>query len=487
MTFPKNPHLSVILPVKNGLPHLKNAVEGMCAQTYTNFTLIVQDGLSTDGSLEYLRSVKAPFAIDIVSEHDGSLTIGYSRAMKRATGDLLVPAACDEVFDKDAFEQYVSWYQERPDAVFIYGGSAILTDDIARGEMRQVFQPPEFNFVDYVLQKMCPTAAGAYNRRVLGDALYLDESLKTCPDFELITRLALCFGSDKIITKRAITMSARGDDASMSFRPEAHMQFVRDKTTVIDRLMNGPLAPRFKQYFRNDFVFNLHRASAAAVYAIEGDTPNYAMHILEAEKCLPHTEELGRIAHQSRYLNWNEMAGGIEAIAAPPPTQPDEKKTRVTQVLSFNHFLMNNRWLELGAKLTRLSQGVEVETIKSPGISAMLPLDVAKLDFDKNWHWLYVQYRALSGHPALVLTGSLSSQKNIQDELRVMQNKVLEPKGYTETALLYIKPCTSAAFIVSNASGKDASRVALMMAAVVEMPKDISAPLSSVLPSHAQH
>ncbi|HVY12363.1 MAG TPA: glycosyltransferase, partial [Alphaproteobacteria bacterium] len=173
------PAISVILSVKNGMPHLKSAIEGLLSQTYRNFNLVVQDGVSCDGSLEYLRGLDAFFPIDIVSEVDGNMTIGYARAMRRATGDLVVAAACDEVLDADALETYVQWYKEHPEAVFIYGGSRIVTDSPSQGRQSQLYQPPEFNFADYLYRRMCPTMAGAFNRRLLGENLRLDESMKT--------------------------------------------------------------------------------------------------------------------------------------------------------------------------------------------------------------------------------------------------------------------------------------------------------------------
>src|SRR5947207_9073465 len=101
------PHVSIALPVKNGLPHLKDAIAGLCRQTYDSITLVVQDSASTDGSLDYLRSLETPFTVDLVSQSDRSLVAGYNRALQRCTGDLVVAAACDEVLDDDAIERYV--------------------------------------------------------------------------------------------------------------------------------------------------------------------------------------------------------------------------------------------------------------------------------------------------------------------------------------------------------------------------------------------
>src|SRR3990167_5790495 len=54
----KNPKISVIMSVYNGLPYLKEAVKSILVQTYKNFEFIVVDDASTDDSWKYLTSIK---------------------------------------------------------------------------------------------------------------------------------------------------------------------------------------------------------------------------------------------------------------------------------------------------------------------------------------------------------------------------------------------------------------------------------------------
>ena len=187
----------------------------------------------TDGSREYLQSIKG-FPVHIVSEPDESLVNGYNRALRRCTGDLVVAAASDEVLDDDAIERYVAWHHEHPDAVYIFSGMRLV--DGPWGNTR-IFIPETFNLIDYMRHDMCTTTAGVFNRRLLGKEVCLDETLKTVPDFELMTRMALRFGQDRLVRKEAVTMTARADAASMSFRPDSFAHFARDKTTIIDRLL----------------------------------------------------------------------------------------------------------------------------------------------------------------------------------------------------------------------------------------------------------
>lgn len=53
------PLFSLLLPVKNSLPYLRDQVESIQAQKATDFEVVVVDGNSSDGSFEYLQEVAA--------------------------------------------------------------------------------------------------------------------------------------------------------------------------------------------------------------------------------------------------------------------------------------------------------------------------------------------------------------------------------------------------------------------------------------------
>ena len=57
MTPAPPPAVSVLLPVRNGMPYLPAAIDSVRQQSFRDFELLVIDDGSTDGTASYLRTV----------------------------------------------------------------------------------------------------------------------------------------------------------------------------------------------------------------------------------------------------------------------------------------------------------------------------------------------------------------------------------------------------------------------------------------------
>jgi glycosyltransferase len=130
------PLISLVLSVKNGLPQLRKAIDAIRRQTYRNFEVIVQDGGSTDGSLQYLQSVGDLPKIEVVSQPDDGVGQAYNRGISRSHGDILCLTASDEYLDDDALEKGVAWFSAHPDAAVIYGAARLVD---AEDRLVQIF------------------------------------------------------------------------------------------------------------------------------------------------------------------------------------------------------------------------------------------------------------------------------------------------------------------------------------------------------------
>src|SRR5258708_19614024 len=75
----ERPLVSIFMFVRNGGKSLRRAVDSVMAQTYPNIEFVVQDAVSTDGTLDVLRTYGD--RIKLVSELDSGPSECLSRAL----------------------------------------------------------------------------------------------------------------------------------------------------------------------------------------------------------------------------------------------------------------------------------------------------------------------------------------------------------------------------------------------------------------------
>jgi glycosyltransferase involved in cell wall biosynthesis len=113
------PLFSVLCSVRNRASLIRRCVESVLAQDDPAVDIVVQDGASTDGTLEILREYGD--RIRLVSEPDAGAGDGLFRALRRARGEFWGSCLSDEQLAPDA----VSWarrtFAEHPDLGGIYG------------------------------------------------------------------------------------------------------------------------------------------------------------------------------------------------------------------------------------------------------------------------------------------------------------------------------------------------------------------------------
>src|SRR6185503_16204746 len=117
--------VSIFMFVRNGALSIRRAVDSVLSQTYGNIEFVIQDAVSTDGTLEILKSYGD--RIKLVSEPDDGAHEGLWRGLTRCTGDFVGSCLSDEELVPDAVERAVAAFNANPDVGAITG-DALLTD-----------------------------------------------------------------------------------------------------------------------------------------------------------------------------------------------------------------------------------------------------------------------------------------------------------------------------------------------------------------------
>ena len=98
--------VSVIIPVYNASPFLKDSIESVIAQTYSNIEIICINDGSTDNSLEILKSFSDK--ITIISQENQGLASALNVGIKKMKGKWFKWFSPDDVMFSNAIETLVN-------------------------------------------------------------------------------------------------------------------------------------------------------------------------------------------------------------------------------------------------------------------------------------------------------------------------------------------------------------------------------------------
>jgi len=115
-----NIEVSVVIPIYNGMPYLKETVEGILNQTYQNFELILINDGSTDNSEEYIKSL-TDRRIKYISQDNIGLCATLNKAFSLAIGKYIIRNDQDDVSEPQRIEKQIKALKESSyDCVFTY-------------------------------------------------------------------------------------------------------------------------------------------------------------------------------------------------------------------------------------------------------------------------------------------------------------------------------------------------------------------------------
>jgi len=258
------PLVSIILCVRNGMPHVRDAVESVRAQTYGNYELVIQDAASTDGTTEYLRSLKGFANMSFASAPDSGMGQGFNRALARCRGDLVATVDADNRLKPHALGTAVHAFQTRPDAAVIYGTCDVINE---QGQFVHTFIPRKFDLLGLLDGSVVPPfGSSVFSRRVCGDRLYFDEDFVVVPDFALWLRLA----SLPIVRILDVLIDVRAGRQSNTYQPDSYDKHTHFKLRAANAFLSDERRELALEALRRRAEAGIHLWAADSMQVIGG-------------------------------------------------------------------------------------------------------------------------------------------------------------------------------------------------------------------------
>jgi glycosyltransferase involved in cell wall biosynthesis len=114
------PKVSVIVPIYNQAPFIRETVESVLDQDYPNLELVLSDDGSTDGTSDILSEYaeREPERVKLVgSERNTGIAGAFNRALDAHTGDYIAWLGGDDVMLPSKLTRQVATLQAHPDAI----------------------------------------------------------------------------------------------------------------------------------------------------------------------------------------------------------------------------------------------------------------------------------------------------------------------------------------------------------------------------------
>ncbi len=134
--------LTIGLPVHNAMPYLPETVASILAQSYDDFEFLVVDDGSTDGSLEYLKSLKDR-RLRLISQENRGLTATLNRMLEESATPWLVRHDADDIAFPNRLSLTAEYVGRFPNAGMFYSYARFCQGQRIFGQFRTTTAGPD--------------------------------------------------------------------------------------------------------------------------------------------------------------------------------------------------------------------------------------------------------------------------------------------------------------------------------------------------------
>ena len=179
------PLVSIIIASFNSARTIDKTLSSILNQNFNNYELIVIDGLSTDGSVDIIKSYESSFLDKLkwISENDNGIYDAWNKGLEIASGTWICFIGTDDYFLPDALENYFNIINSTSGINFI--SSMCLLVDYNYKPIRKYG-----GFFSNKMKSYCTIAhVGSFHKKELFDEKpYFNTTYKISADYDFLLR-----------------------------------------------------------------------------------------------------------------------------------------------------------------------------------------------------------------------------------------------------------------------------------------------------------
>ena len=119
-----SPKISIVIPSFNKVDFIENTLKSILDQDYKNLEVIIQDGGSTDGTLDIIKKYSNKVILE--SKNDKGQLDAINLGFRKATGDIVSFLNADDLYENGCLKKIAEAYNENPSALWFAGHGKII-------------------------------------------------------------------------------------------------------------------------------------------------------------------------------------------------------------------------------------------------------------------------------------------------------------------------------------------------------------------------
>lgn len=187
------PLVSIIVTTKNRLNLLKETIESIKNQTYSNTELIIVDDGSTDGTKEFFQSSNELIYIYIEPKNSKGGNYARNIGIKKSKGEFIAFCDDDDIWHPTKIEKQLQVISSNPNIGLVYCG--LIYHLISKDKDLSIYKYPNKHIQGDISKKVlytipCVTSTILTKRSILEQVGLFDENLRFWQEYELTIRIA---------------------------------------------------------------------------------------------------------------------------------------------------------------------------------------------------------------------------------------------------------------------------------------------------------
>ena len=210
----ENPLVSVIIPTYNRGWILKETINSVLAQNFTNFELIVVNDGSTDNTQDILSSYKED--IVVLRQDNKGVSSARNRGIVSASGRFIAFLDSDDLWLPKKLSTQVDFFNTNPDALICQTEEKWIRNSIRVNPKKRHKKLSGDIFEHSLYLCLVSPSAVMIRRSLFEKAGMFDETLPACEDYDMWLRISCRYPVYLIDTPLIIKRGGHADQLSRS-------------------------------------------------------------------------------------------------------------------------------------------------------------------------------------------------------------------------------------------------------------------------------